>query len=185
MFLYNGNVINGFIRKCIRFFFNFKICQWLLIMCGKHRTFVWLALSEPAKSIMNSLPWRTAVAVLDALLTVTLSNAWLLEDVLFTPVGSTVLCRLPWCSSPITSSMDTTVTSDSPVTWMFRFLDVSSRSSRKPDVGFKRSRIFSLYISKYDIFTCEHTILLLLLLLFIYSQTIFFFFLNITALNKS
>lgn len=117
------------------------------------RTLVWLALSEPARSIMNNLPCRTAVAVLDALHTVTLSSAWLLEDVLFTPVGSTVLCRLPWCSSPITSSMDTTTTSDSPVTWMFRFLDVSSRSSRKPDAGFRRSRMFSLYISKYDIFT--------------------------------
>lgn len=125
------------------------------------RTLVWLARSEPAKSIMNNLPWRMAVAVLDALHTVTLKRAWLLEDVLFALVGSTVRWRLPWCSRPITSSTDTTTTSASPATWMFRFLDVSSRSSRKPDDGFNRSLIFSLYISRYDNFTCtraqEHT----------------------------
>jgi hypothetical protein len=75
---------------------------------GSLLTFVCEALSDPAKSIMNSFPSLILDLILsgawsvEVCCTVTLSSAWEREEVLLAAVGSTVRDRFPFWSRFIT-----------------------------------------------------------------------------------
>ena len=83
------------------------------------RFFVELALSDPARSMSDSLPVFTCEILPSArslCSTRICSTAWDREDSLFAAVGSCVRLRLPRCSRFITSSTDTVSISDMPAT---------------------------------------------------------------------
>ena len=75
---------------------------------GSMFTFVCEALSDPAKSIMNSFPCLIRDLILSVVwsvevcCTLTLSSAWEREEVLLAAVGSTVRARFPFWSRFIT-----------------------------------------------------------------------------------
>ena len=83
------------------------------------RFLVELALSDPARSMSDSLPVFTSDILPSArsrCSTRICSTAWDLDDSLFAAVGSCVRLRLPRCSSFITSSTDTVSISAMPAT---------------------------------------------------------------------
>mmetsp|Transcript_38272 Transcript_38272/g.89363 ORF Transcript_38272/g.89363 Transcript_38272/m.89363 type:complete len:279 (-) Transcript_38272:397-1233(-) len=112
------------------------------------------ALSLPARSMRESLPMRTCStmsAPFSLCSTMICITAWLLLLVSFFLVGSTVRFWLPLCSSSIVSSTLLAEYSVIPATAIP--FSGSSRKSRYPVEGLSRSRMFSLYTSRYVRYT--------------------------------
>ena len=108
------------------------------------------ARSDPARSTMDSFPTRTtsfsptALSLPSTMICITACERL---EVSFFLVGSTERFRFPRCSSCIVSSTVDVVNSVMPAT-QIPFTG-SSRRSRFPVAGFSRSRMFSLYTSRY------------------------------------